>query len=99
MSTLTESSDFIDPEVEVKKLQDLVQKLERQNLLLRTKTHGDGKQTQRQGDNNGDEDKSVISRIIPKPVQLGRKPGNSQIDLEANGIIDVSCISDEDESW
>ena len=98
---MNDNSSAIDPEAEVKKLQDLVKKLEQQNQILRSK--------QNQRDNN-----SVISTksedINTNFTRTSRtdkdgtdnlKASLGNLTLEDIEILDIEDVvkEDEDDNW
>ncbi len=93
MSTITEDTDKgIDPETEVRKLQDLVKKLEQQNQLLRNK------QNDRKTVISADNATESVSRTKLKGSEEN-SPKNISLEDVALIDLDQALTDDEEDSW
>lgn len=101
---IEENKTQLDPGDEVRRLQDLVQKLEHQNQMLRTKQNQTSSIPQRETNDNvitfrteKDYDDNVIGPPRTNLDQDNMKISNSTLDdLD---IIDLGNISEDEESW
>ena len=103
MSAITEDTNTaVDPEAEVKKLQDLVKKLEQQNQILRNKNQNqvDINKTVTQTEKiteNGD----VKLKTKLKGSNDNEKDLTKDYSLEEIALVDVDhgMFEDEDDNW
>ena len=104
-SIISESNPSTEPGDEVKRLQDLVQQLERQNQILRTK-HAPAQQDSQETNDN------VLTTSVNRPKSFSydnnasdalfqRLQDNESINSVVDGldILDVDDVPDDEESW
>ena len=100
MSVITDdSNNIIDPEAEVRKLQDLVKKLEQQNQLLRNK------QNEREKDDVFSRTETLDTDFIttppskngPDPAVL--KESLKNLTLDDVALVEVDGETQEEDSW
>ena len=102
MSTITDPTNAVDPEAEVKKLQDLVKKLEQQNQILRNRNQLDTNKTgsvistDKITENGGVKLKTKL-----KGANDNEKESSKDVSLEGVSLVDVDhgMYEDEDDNW
>lgn len=104
MTSILEIGDgVIDPHAEVKKLQDLVKKLETQNEVLRRKQ----KLSSNENEANIENDSSVLKPAINNSVFYNTRKHSEKRDianfpdaLDTVDLIDVdTSVGEEEDSW
>lgn len=102
MSDTEDPNSAIDPEAEVKKLQDLVKKLEQQNQLLRNKqndtTNNSGSVTSTE---NIIENGGVRPKTKLKGANNNERDSARDYSLEELPLVDVDhgMFEEEDDNW
>ena len=98
--------DLIDPQNEVRKLQDLVKKLERQNELLRTKQDSILDKPKRPTNQNNNDNIGVninndINSTHNDIVQFDYNEQKSIDEFDLDDLEDVDCslLAPENDSW
>ena len=107
MSAIVEDNNTqIDPGAEVRRLQDLVQKLERQNQVLRSKQSSSSTSPRETNDNVIS---SKLGSFADDNVSKSLRTCDSETDnvtdslkkctLEDVDIVDIDRLTDDEESW
>ena len=98
MSNMDTPEGTIDPQNEVKKLQELVKKLEKQNEVLRGK-HGSVLDKQKQIQNSVDDVDSIIQKTSELGSDVFSNNKRNSCGLEDLDDVDHSVLSVEEDSW
>ena len=105
-TVVDENSPQIDPESEVRKLQDLVKQLEQQNHVLR-KQNDNVRDTDSYGlKENMDNISKLLIKSEPEAIvkpkaynSIPDNPGNLNKSLNDVEIIDIGDLKEEEDSW